>query len=123
MIYVDTDDPDQPYTYAPRLSEPLTVRRCGIAIYESGNAQYYYDPATDPLAGIGLLPPSAEPPPCIGRTCWIEYPKGTDTWYKTTVRKQTTASLLVDGVSGIPQSTLEPVAVKVVKYWTDVNDE
>lgn len=120
MIFeLTTGPPNTVYTWAPRLATPLTIDRCGVVIYASITAQYYYDSASQQFAGVGLLPPSAEPPPSIGRTCWVEYPRGTDTWYRSTVRAQTLATLLIDPISAIAEKTLTPINIKVVKYWTD----
>lgn len=120
MIHVDTADPDQPYTWAPRLAAPLRLERCGVVQQEWPYGLYQNLPAIFDDASIALALDPQPLPSLIGHGCWIEYPLGSDTWYPSTIRDVLFKQVTCDPVSAIPNNSLEDVALKIVKFWTDV---
>lgn len=121
MIFVDETEPAQVTTWAPRLSAPLAIISCGVHIWTLPDAVYLYDTGDPPYAVVEPIDPDLPIPPyIIGHTCWLEHPYLSDTWYRTSVARIDDRIISVPPPPGMPVDSVLEIAMKVVKYWTDV---
>lgn len=118
MIFVDTSDPDVPYTWAPRLAEPLTFESCGVKLNGTDLALYLNAPPAQPLAIVTALNSPLPRTTDAGHGCWVEFPLGSDTWYHSfCVGAVADQTWTITAIPAIPHAA--SVAIKIVKYWTD----
>lgn len=119
MIVKRTDMPLTNLTFAPRFDDYATIDRCGVIIFTSLSAFYYNDPAALPLAGVGVIAPTANMVPYRQHRCWVRSPAYGMIWYQSFVVTTTGQTLFIDPVAAYPDLTMIQVTIKVVKYWTD----
>lgn len=117
MILLDTADPDQPRTWAPRNSELLSLYRCGVALVPPIPTIYQIiaDPGTQavvtPSSGFFGLPEH------VGKRAWIQY--ASLPWLSSTVLGLSgdPAAWIIAAIDDLP-ATADPCIFKIVKYWT-----
>lgn len=116
MIFQDTDDPDQPYTWAPRNAEAYALYTCGVALVPPIPTIYQViaDPGTEavitPSSGYYGLPEH------VGKTAWVQY--ASLPWLSSPIIRLSgsPAAWIISKIDDLPD-TADPALFKICKYW------